>query len=73
MNKDSSRDKRQPELHSDSAINPGFGTITENEADQYFMDGSMGNSIVDFDETDAAVDDIDDRDIIQYTKDGKRS
>ncbi|MCF6409306.1 hypothetical protein [Pseudalkalibacillus salsuginis] len=73
MNKDSRRDKRQPELHSDSAINPGFGTVAENEADQYFMDGSMGNSIVDFDETDAAVDDIDDRDIIQYTKDGKRS
>ncbi|WP_408010594.1 hypothetical protein ACJROX_09920 [Pseudalkalibacillus sp. A8] len=73
MNKDFKREKRQPELQSDSALNPGFDTIAANEAEQYFMDGSMGNSIVDFDESDTTVDDIDDRDIIQYTKDGKRS
>ncbi|WP_261132383.1 hypothetical protein [Bacillus sp. Marseille-Q3570] len=72
MEKDMKKEKRQQELESNSALNPGFGTIESNEADNYFMDGSMGNSIVDFDEADTAVDDIDDKEIMQYTKTEKR-
>ncbi|WP_349410150.1 hypothetical protein [Pseudalkalibacillus sp. SCS-8] len=71
MGKESNKSKKQPELYSDSALNPGYETgSTENPSQLFYLDGSMGNSIVDFDEEDldTGVDAITEQEIMQHNK-----